>query len=55
LVAGYRLTDWLLVDTGGRLAELQYQDTTTIPLTYAAFVGLTFGYAVPLVGRRQLQ
>jgi hypothetical protein len=54
-VAGYRLTDWLLVDGGGRLAELQYQDAMTIPLTYAAFVGLTFGYVVPLVGRQPLQ
>jgi hypothetical protein len=50
LVAGYRLTDWLLVDAGGRLAEQQYQDTTTIPLTYVAFVGLTLGHVVPLVG-----
>lgn len=51
LVAGYRLTDWALVDAGGRLTELGYQGTTTIPLTYAVFVGLTLGYVVPLVGR----
>jgi hypothetical protein len=50
LVAGYRLTDWMLVDAGGRLTELNYQGTTTIPLTYAAFVGLTLGYEVPLSG-----
>jgi hypothetical protein len=48
----YRLTDWMQVDAGGSLAEQAYQGRTTLQLSYAAFVGLTFGVAAPITGRK---
>jgi hypothetical protein len=42
-IAAYRLSKYLVVDAGGSLAKQAYQEKTTIPLTYAAFVGFTVG------------
>jgi hypothetical protein len=37
------------VDAGGSLAKQSFQERTTIPLTYAAFVGLTVGVVSPIM------
>jgi hypothetical protein len=54
-VAQYRVGKWVSLDTGARLARQQYKATgaATAPFGYAAFVGVTFGYAIPLVGNRR--
>jgi hypothetical protein len=49
-IAAYRLADWLTADVGGRLARQAYQGTVTVPLSYAAFVGLTIETLTPLNG-----
>jgi hypothetical protein len=48
--AGYQITKLTAVDTGARLAYQAYAGQTVIPITWAAFVGVTFGYRVALVG-----
>ncbi len=45
-----RCTDWLALDAGARVIQQQYQGNSIVPLGYAAFVGLTFGYPVTLYG-----
>lgn len=49
----YRITTWVQADSGVALAQQAYQDQTTIPLSYAAFIGVTFGYAAPIAGRKR--
>jgi hypothetical protein len=50
---GVRLTNWLSFVTGGSLAEQQYRGTTTVPFSYSAFAGLSFGVGVPLYGKKR--
>lgn len=52
-VASYRVADWLGLDAGARFAKQKYQAVTTVPFSYAAFVGLTFGYEIALWGGRR--
>jgi hypothetical protein len=49
----YRLTKWAVADAGGSLAQQAFRDRTTIPLSYAAFVGLTFGVEAPIAGSKR--
>jgi hypothetical protein len=49
-VASYQLADWFGLDAGGRLAKQQYQETNTVPLSYAVFLGVNLAYDIPLVG-----
>jgi hypothetical protein len=49
-VLSYRLAEWLVADSGGTLTRQKYQDTVTVPLTYAAFVGLSFDVTKRLNG-----
>ena len=50
LGAGYQLTDFLGVRGGVRAAWQTFEGETAIPLTYAAFVGVTLGLAIPIAG-----
>ena len=50
--ASYQLGDLVTIDTGGRLAYQSYEGQAAINTTWAAFVGLTFGYRVILAGGR---
>jgi hypothetical protein len=47
----FRLSDWAEIDAGARVVQLQYQGAAFVPFSYAGFVGLEFGYLVPLQGR----
>jgi len=49
----YRVTDWLSTDVGASFAQQAYQGTTTVPFSYGAFGGVTFGAAVPLSGKKR--
>lgn len=49
----YRLSKWVQADAGATVAEQAYQDQTTIPLSYVAFLGVTFGYEAPIAGRKR--
>jgi len=50
LTVGYRLADGLSADCGTRAAWQRFEGQTTIPLSWAAFVGLTYGVTLPLTG-----
>jgi hypothetical protein len=49
---GYQLGELVQIDAGGRLAARSYQGNTEIPPSWAAFVGISFGYHLALTGRR---
>lgn len=49
---GYQVVNGLGLDAGVRVAHQQYQETTTVPLGYAAFVALNLGYELALWGAR---
>jgi hypothetical protein len=51
--AGYQVVDWLALEAGARFAKQQYQATTTVPFSYAAFVALNLGYEIALWGGRR--
>ncbi len=48
---GYRLTDWLVADTGARVAQQTFQNTSIIPISYTIFAALNLGYERALNGR----
>jgi hypothetical protein len=50
LGAGYQITEFLSVRSGVRAAWQTFEGETAIPLTYAAFLGLTIGFAIPITG-----
>jgi hypothetical protein len=50
--AGYQLAKLVSIDTGARLAYQSYQGQTVISSIWAAFVGLTVGHSVTLMGGR---
>jgi hypothetical protein len=47
--AGYSLGKLTLVDTGARVARQTYGGANVVPLSWAVFVGLTFGATTTLV------
>lgn len=50
---GYRFTKWLQLDAGGSMAQQAFRGNTTIPFSYALFVGVTIGASAPLGGRNR--
>ena len=50
LTLSYRLADALSVDGGVRTAWQRFEGQTTVPLSWAAFVGLTYGVSIPFNG-----
>lgn len=55
LRAGYQLGALSQIDTGARVSYQTYQTTpdqrdTVLPLNWSAFVGLSFGYQLPITG-----
>jgi len=49
--ASYLLTKLTQIDGGARLVRQTYQENEVIPITWVAYVGLSFGYVTPLVGK----
>jgi len=49
----YRIASFLQADIGASVAEQAYQGVTTVPLSYSAFVGLTFATEAPLNGKKR--
>jgi hypothetical protein len=49
----YQLGKLAALDTGARVAHQTYAGQNVVPTTWAAFVGLTFGYVAVLAGARQ--
>jgi hypothetical protein len=48
----YRIAELVEVDAGARYSRQQVQDITVLPSSWSAYVGLSFGYAFQLYGKR---
>jgi hypothetical protein len=49
---GYHFGELTLVDAGARVVRQSYGGQAALPLSWATFVGVTFGYSIPLMGGR---